>query len=132
MDETIELRVNGSRRQVRADPTTPLLYVLRNHLGLTGAKFGCGSEQCGACAVLVAGESVLSCGLAVGRVGNREVTTVEGLGAAGELGPRQQGFLPDPFSGGWRARGVHDRWPIAALVPLRCPPAHAACGATCD
>jgi len=82
---TTEIRINGQLRQVESDASTPLLYVLRNELGLTAAKYGCGVEQCGACAVLVGGESVLSCGLPLRAVGEREVVTLEGLaGAAGE------------------------------------------------
>ena len=75
------LRINGKLEHVECDPATPLLYVLRNELGLRAAKFGCGLEQCGACAVLVGGESLLSCRLPLSQVGEREVTTVEGLAA---------------------------------------------------
>ncbi len=67
MDQ-LELHVNGRVERLRVDPTVPLLYVLRNDLGLRAAKFGCGLEQCGACAVLVGGESVMSCTLPVGEV----------------------------------------------------------------
>ncbi len=92
---TISLRVNDRVHEVDVAPETPLLYVLRNDLGLKGAKFGCGLEQCGACTVLVGAEPVLSCGLAVGRVGDREITTVEGLGTADALHPVQQAFLDE-------------------------------------
>ena len=92
---TISLRVNDRVHEVDVAPETPLLYVLRNDLGLKGAKFGCGLEQCGACTVLVGAEPVLSCGLAVGRVGDREITTVEGLGRADALHPVQQAFLDE-------------------------------------
>ena len=71
----IELCVNGSMRAVDAPPDTPLLWVLRGELGLTGAKYGCGLDQCGSCHVLVEGESVATCQLPVGRVDGRPITT---------------------------------------------------------
>ncbi len=77
----IALRVNHVRRAVEADPVTPLIYVLRNRLGLMGAKLGCGLEQCGACAVLVDGAPVLSCVRAVSEFEGKEIVTVEGLSA---------------------------------------------------
>lgn len=92
MDQ-LELHVNGRVERLRVDPTVPLLYVLRNDLGLRAAKFGCGLEQCGACAVLVGGESVMSCTLPVGEVAGREVVTLEGLSDDGELHPLQRAFL---------------------------------------
>jgi aerobic-type carbon monoxide dehydrogenase small subunit (CoxS/CutS family) len=92
---TIDLHVNGERRRVEVDPATPLLYVLRNDLGLRAVKFGCGLEQCGSCTVIVGGEAVLSCALPVGRVGEREVRTVEGLAEGGELHPLQRAFLDE-------------------------------------
>jgi nicotinate dehydrogenase subunit A len=61
MDEDVALDVNGQGRRVRCDPSTPLLYILRNDLGLPGAKFGCGLEQCGACKVLVDGKALPTC-----------------------------------------------------------------------
>ena len=73
--------MNGSPREIEADPSTPLILILRNQLGLTGAKLGCGLEQCGACAVLVDGEAVLSCVKAVAEFDGRDIVTVEGLGA---------------------------------------------------
>jgi isoquinoline 1-oxidoreductase alpha subunit len=75
----ITLTVNGSRREVQSSGDTPLLYVLRNDLGLTGPQFGCGLSQCGACSVLVDGKEVRSCAMPVSSVGNKEVTTLEGL-----------------------------------------------------
>ena len=91
----IELRVNGRKARIDADPATPLLYVLRNDLGLRAAKFGCGLEQCGACTVIVGGEAVMSCALPVGRVGDREVRTVEGLADGEALHPVQEAFLAE-------------------------------------
>jgi aerobic-type carbon monoxide dehydrogenase small subunit (CoxS/CutS family) len=73
----ISLRVNGVPRELGSDPATPLIYVLRNELGLIGTKLGCGLEQCGACAVLVDGSSVLSCNAPVGQFQGRDIETVE-------------------------------------------------------
>ena len=75
------LRVNGALHEIEADPATPLIFVLRNRLGLTGAKLGCGLEQCGACAVLADGEPVLSCVRAAAEFAGRDVVTAEGLDA---------------------------------------------------
>ena len=94
-EETITLRVNGAVHRVAVDAATPLLYVLRNDLGLRGAKYGCGLEQCGACTVLIGGEARTSCALPIRDVGDREVTTVEGLGQPGALHPLQQAFLEE-------------------------------------
>ena len=92
-----ELRVNGRRVTVRAAPETPLLWVLRDDLGLTGTKFGCGIAQCGACVVHVRGSAVPSCALPVSAVGESPVETIEGL--------------RDPL-----ARRVQDAW-VALDVP---------------
>ncbi len=89
----VVLNVNGSVREVEADPATPLIYVLRNELGLVGAKLGCGLEQCGACAVMADGEKVLSCVRAVFEFEGCAITTVEGLAEGGELNPVQRAFL---------------------------------------
>jgi len=80
MPEPFSLDVNGSQRTVSANPDTPLLYVLRNDLGLVGARFGCGSGQCGACFVLVDGRAMASCDLPLSFVAGKKITTVEGLG----------------------------------------------------
>src|SRR6185295_3029058 len=74
------VEVNGVERDVAAAPDTPLLYVLRNDLGLAGTRFGCGSGQCGACFVLVDGRAMASCDLPVSFVAGKKVTTIEGLG----------------------------------------------------
>jgi nicotinate dehydrogenase subunit A len=76
----IEIEVNGARHRVSAAPDTPLLYVLRNDLGLAGTRFGCGSGQCGACMVLVDGRAMASCDLPVSFIAQKGVTTIEGLG----------------------------------------------------
>ena len=93
--QPIRLNVNGAEHGVAADPDTPLLDVLRNHLGLTGAKFGCGLEQCGCCMVLVDGTPVKSCGRAVATVAGRSITTIEGLGTPEHPHPLQQAFLDE-------------------------------------
>ena len=72
--------VNGTERTVEAAPETPLLYVLRNDLGLPGTRFGCGSGQCGACLVLVDGRAMASCDLPISFVAGKKITTIEGLG----------------------------------------------------
>jgi len=74
------VEVNGVKRNVDAAPDTPLLYVLRNDLGLAGTRFGCGSGQCGACMVLIDGRALASCDLPVSFVDQKRVTTIEGLG----------------------------------------------------
>ncbi len=89
----IELNVNGEAARANVDPATPLLYVLRDDLGLHAAKFGCGLGQCGACTVLVDDRPVFSCLLPVGAIGDRAVTTVEGLGTTAAPGDVQHAFL---------------------------------------
>jgi nicotinate dehydrogenase subunit A len=89
----IKLTVNGSPRDVAADPDTPLLYVLRGELSLNGAKYGCGRGQCGACTVLVEGKPVFSCLIPISVLGSRDVTTIEGLGTLASPGPIQQAFV---------------------------------------
>ncbi len=91
----IVLSVNGRPHRVAAEPDTPLLYVLRNDLGLKATKPGCGQGQCGACRVLIDGRAVPSCQVAVGAVGDRSVTTVEGLAAAERLHPVQRAFIQE-------------------------------------
>jgi nicotinate dehydrogenase subunit A len=87
--------VNGRGRAVEVDPATPLLTVLRNDLGLTGAKLGCGLEQCGACAVLVDGKAVLSCVTPVEAFVGRDVVTIEGLADERGLHPLQRAFVEE-------------------------------------
>lgn len=79
----VDFEVNGQRASVAVDPETPLLWVLREDLGLTGTKYGCGITQCGACTVHADGEAKRCCMLPVGEVAGRKVTTIEGLGARG-------------------------------------------------
>ena len=89
----LELRVNGKGLQVDADAEAPLLSVLRDRLGLTGSKYGCGEGECGACTVLVDGEAVRSCVTPSGSVQGKQIVTIEGLEQNGELHPLQQAFL---------------------------------------
>ena len=88
-----QILVNGQQRTVDAAPDTPLLYVLRNDLGLNGPKFGCGLSQCGACAVHLDGRPVRSCVVPLSQVGTQAVTTLEGLGSATAPHPLQQAFI---------------------------------------
>ena len=90
---SISLQVNGKTHGIDVDPATPLLLVLRNNLGLTGAKLGCGLEQCGACAVLVDGQSTLSCSTAVSDFQGKAIATVEGLTSGNQLSRVQQAFV---------------------------------------
>lgn len=91
--ERITLQVNGQNRVLEVDSETPLIYVLRNDLGLKGTKFGCGLEQCGACKVIVDGEALPSCKRSVASVVGCDVTTVEGVGTVDRLHPVQKAFL---------------------------------------
>ena len=91
----ITLRVNGETRTVDVDPSTPLLYVLRNDLGLRSPRFGCGLSQCGTCTVLMNGTAVRSCTRPVSRARGTEITTLEGLSADGELDPVQQAWIDE-------------------------------------
>ena len=92
---SIALTVNGKPVSVTADQDTPLLDVLRNHLGLTGTKFGCGLEQCGTCMVLIDGAPAKSCGKAISTVAGKNVMTIEGLGTPDRPHPLQQAFLDE-------------------------------------
>jgi len=91
----VDLKVNGAVHSVAAEPDTPLLYVLRNDLGLNAAKFGCGLGQCGACTVLVDGAPVRSCITPIGTLGQSEITTLEGLGTLERPHPLQAAFMAE-------------------------------------
>ena len=91
----MDLNINGAVRVVDVNPDTPLLYVLRNDLGLVGSRFGCGSGLCGACFVLVDGRPMASCDLPISFVAGKKVTTVEGLGSDGELHPVQKALIDE-------------------------------------
>jgi aerobic-type carbon monoxide dehydrogenase small subunit (CoxS/CutS family) len=91
---SITLHVNGATHEVDAAPSTPLLYVLRNDLGLRGPHFGCGLGQCGACTVIVDGAAMRSCTMAVSQV-RGQITTLEGLSKNGTLDPLQQAWIDE-------------------------------------
>ena len=93
MPDIQELRINGKTVRVDADRDRPLLGVLRDDLGLTGSKYGCGEGRCGACTVLIDGQPTRSCTTKLGAVAAREITTIEGLEVGGRLHPLQQAFL---------------------------------------
>ena len=90
----VTLKVNGETHTIDIDPSTPLLYVLRNDLGLRGPRFGCGLGQCGACTVLVDGVAIRSCVMPTSGV-DGDITTLEGLAADGELHPVQQAWIDE-------------------------------------
>ena len=91
----VALKVNGAVHSVEAEPDTPLLYALRNDLGLSAAKFGCGLGQCGACIVLLDGAPVRSCITPIGALGQSEITTLEGLGTLDQPHPLQAAFIAE-------------------------------------
>jgi nicotinate dehydrogenase subunit A len=91
----ISLKVNGKARIVDTDPSTPLLYVLRDDLGLNGPKFGCGLSQCGACMVIMDGNTIRSCTTPVAAARNRSITTLEGLGTVANPHPLQKAFIAE-------------------------------------
>jgi nicotinate dehydrogenase subunit A len=91
----INIKVNGAMHSVPAAPDTPLLYVLRNDLGLNGAKFGCGLAQCGACTVLIDGKPARSCVTPIDTLGQSEITTLEGLGTIDHPHPLQAAFMTE-------------------------------------
>jgi aerobic-type carbon monoxide dehydrogenase small subunit (CoxS/CutS family) len=93
MEEKISFNLNGKRTEIMTDPDQTLLWVLRNQLGLTGTKFGCGSGFCGACTVLINREATRSCMVPVSDIAGKEVITIEGLGRNGKLHPVQKAFI---------------------------------------
>jgi len=91
----ITLNVNGIHREVDVDPATPLLWIIREQFGLTGAKFGCGIAQCGACTVHLNGRPIRSCSVPVSAVTGGDITTIEGLGEGGSLHPVQEAWIAE-------------------------------------
>ena len=87
------LTVNGKPHDIEVDPTTPLLWVLREQVGLTGTKYGCGIAQCGACTVHIDGTAIRSCSLPISEAEGKQVTTIEGLAQNGVLHPVQKAWL---------------------------------------
>jgi aerobic-type carbon monoxide dehydrogenase small subunit (CoxS/CutS family) len=101
------LNVNGVKREVTADPDTPLLTVLRDHLELTGSKYGCGEGACGACTVLINDNPTRSCITSVGNAANKDIITIEGLEKNGKLHKVQEAFLAtDAFQCSYCASGM--------------------------
>ncbi len=104
---TLTLQVNGKARTVQADGETPLLYALRNDLGLVGARYGCGLGQCGACTVIIDGKPVQSCDIPVSAVVGKQITTVEALGTDAALHPLQRAFIAEQAAQcGYCASGI--------------------------
>jgi aerobic-type carbon monoxide dehydrogenase small subunit (CoxS/CutS family) len=93
MEKTIHFELNGKQQEISIDPGLTLLWVLRNQMGLTGTKFGCGLGFCGACTVIVDNEPIRSCSTAVGDIDGKKVMTIEGLANNGKLHPLQEAFL---------------------------------------
>ena len=89
----IQLNINGKQHSVDVDPNTPLLWVIREQVGLTGTKYGCGVAQCGSCTVMVEGQAVRSCSYPVSAVGAQKIQTIEGLAADGKLTKLQQAWI---------------------------------------
>lgn len=103
----LTIEVNGKPRTVQADAETPLLYVLRNDLGLTGSRYGCGLGQCGTCTVIVDGVAVQSCDVPVSAVAGKTITTVEALGSEASLHPLQKAFIAEQAAQcGYCASGI--------------------------
>jgi len=92
---TLTLSVNGHQHRIEADPATPLLYILREELGLNGAKYGCGLGQCGACTVQIDGKAVFSCITPLAALQGRDVRTLEGLGTTEAMSPLQKTFAQE-------------------------------------
>lgn len=131
MAEPIRLRVNGVEHRVDADPATPLLSVLRDTLGLTGTRFGCGANQCGACNVLIGGAAVASCDTPLWAAADRDVTTVEGLGTPERPHPLQSAFIAEQaMQCGYCVSGILVS--AAALLARNSDPAEAEVRAALD
>ena len=103
----IAIRVNGAEYKVSAHADTPLLYILRNDLGLKGTRFGCGNGECGACYVIIEGRAVASCDTPLWSVAGKDILTIEGLGSEGGLHPLQQAFIDEQAAQcGYCASGI--------------------------
>jgi nicotinate dehydrogenase subunit A len=131
VSERFTLRVNGADREVAAEPNTPLVYLLRNDLGLKGTRFGCGSGHCGACTVLVDGNAVQSCDTPLWSAAGKAITTVEGLGSVEHPHPLQQAFLDEQAAQcGYCASGI--LLSAAALLAKNRDPSDAEIAAALD
>jgi aerobic-type carbon monoxide dehydrogenase small subunit (CoxS/CutS family) len=107
MEETISFVLNGKKTDLNIDPSQTLLWVLRNLLGLTGTKYGCGIGFCGSCTILVDNEPLRSCMLSVGDIAGKKLVTIEGLAENGQLHPVQKAFLEhDAFQCGYCTPGM--------------------------
>lgn len=107
MEETIRFSLNGKKTELKTDPSQTLVWVLRNQLGLTGTKWGCGTGFCGACTVLIDDEPVRSCQVPVSDVAGKKVVTIEGLERKGRLHPVQKAFVEhDAFQCGFCTSGM--------------------------
>lgn len=119
-NERMELVVNGKRSTVSVDPERPLLWVLRNELDLTGAKYGCGEGMCGACTVLIEGVAHRSCVTPAGSVAGKAITTIEGIADGEHLHPVQESFIEcDAMQCGYCTSGMI----VSAVALLRRDPA---------
>jgi nicotinate dehydrogenase subunit A len=127
MAEIFTLTINGVERQVEGDGDMPLLYALRDRLGLSGTKYGCGTEQCGSCSVLIDGERAVSCQTTLADAKGRDIVTIEGIGSEGALHPLQQAFIDEhAFQCGYctpglivTAKGLLDRDPDPSEADIR-------------
>lgn len=123
MAKVTSLNVNGKKMRVDVDSQTPLLYVLRDHLNMTGTKYGCGESKCGACTVLVDGQVMRSCVMPVSRVSGKQIATIEGLEKDGKLHPLQEAFLKaDALQCGFCTSGMI--MAAAALLNKNPKPSH--------
>src|ERR1700676_1314710 len=120
----VSLNVNGKSHQADVDTRTPLLWVLREAVGLTGTKYGCGIAQCGACTVHIDGVATRSCSVPISAVGAKEVTTIEGLAANGALHKVQQAWIDNdvPQCGYWQSGMI---MAVAALLKDKAKPSTA-------
>ena len=116
MADATRITVNGAAHEAQAEPDTPLLYVLRNELGLNGPRFGCGLAQCGACTVLLGGRPIRSCMTPLSAAAAAPITTLEGLGTAEQPHPIQRAFLDE------QAGQCGDCIPASSCRPPRCSP----------
>lgn len=96
--KVFEINVNNKTRKVEADPSTPLLWILRDNLNLVGTKYGCGISQCGACTVHLNGDAIRSCVYPISAVGKQKITTIEGLSKEGELSYVQEAWINEDVS----------------------------------
>ena len=108
MPNITALNVNGKKLKVDVDPRADLLSVLRNDLDLTGTKYGCGEMRCGACTVLVDGQQTRSCVTQVGKVANKQITTIEGVEKDGQLHPLQDSISESGCNAMWLLHARHD------------------------